>query len=365
MPTSSVNDIVRGDHDANHFQIIDVYASQTDRYAVYQTEKRVIIAYSDDPLVQKIQRKRLASLAAQRSEIDGLLNPWRQKSAGYSRLVTTARQFDGRVASALIEALEGETDAAKAILTNIQADLSGELASRARLGYVAWSLVSAVLVLAVCWLLNSIIGDYFGDAMISARDRRLILAAMSTGVLGALYSIAMRIEQRALTSDVRRLDYFTDSFVRLGLGAMGAFILGCFLVSGAIEIHFGNGVNPGAGDKTGPNFIFLILIGGVLAGFVERLVPDLLNSYAIAPRPAPAPPPAVPSPVAAIKGAEKGSLAASELRSEQPLPQDEAAVTNLPSAEEDIDGCDVHLDDPAQATSDEDLPPTSGGVARH
>lgn len=358
MSQFGIDAIVLGERDSNNRSVLDIYARQADRYAVYQTEQRVVIAYSDDPLVQKIQRRRLATLAMLRSEIDGMLGPWREKS-GRSRLVQTARQFDMRVASALIEALEGEAETARAILETIKADIAGEMASRARLAYVLWSMASALVVFGICILAYVIAGASFGETLIKAADRSLLLAGMGTGVLGALYSIAIRIEQRTLNNDLRRLDGLTDSFVRLGLGAIGAFILGCFLISGAIEINFGTGIRPGADGRAGPNFIYLVLIGGFVAGFVERLVPDLLNSYSItahAPEPPkvsapPATKPTQPAPGSASTAAEGSSI------------EDEDALTSPPREDDGIDGCDAHLDDPALSTADEDLPPTSGGVA--
>ena len=72
MSQTCVDAIVPGELDSNNRLILDVYARQSHRYAVYQTDDRVVIAYSEDPLVQKIQRRRLAGLAVQRSEIDGM-----------------------------------------------------------------------------------------------------------------------------------------------------------------------------------------------------------------------------------------------------------------------------------------------------
>ncbi|PLK23544.1 hypothetical protein C0V72_09105 [Porphyrobacter sp. TH134] len=359
MSEFCVADIVVGKHDSNNREVLDVYARQFDRYAVYQTDRRVVIAYSDDPLVQKIQRRRLAGLALQRAEIDGLLDPWRIRPAGYSRLYQTARQFDMRVASALIEALEGETDAARAILDQVKAEIRGEMGSRARLAYVIWSMVSAIAVLALCTAVFLIANHLLGNSLIDAADRQLLFAGMATGILGALYSIAMRIERRNLSNDMRRLDSFTDSFVRLGLGAMGAFVLVCFLNSGAIEINFGADIRPPAGGG-GKNFIYLVLISGFLAGFVERLVPDLLNSYSIAPHKEPPPPTGPARPPAETASAASAGAAANQ-GAREPISEDE--VTNPPSEEEDIDGCDAHLDDATQLTADEDLPPSSGGVA--
>jgi hypothetical protein len=355
--------------DLNGRHIVDIYTRQSDRYAVYQTDDRVVVAYADDPMVQRIQRKRLTALAVLRSEIDGMLASWRGKSSKWSRLAITARQYDMRVYPALVEALEGRPDVGQAILQQVKADVTDEMSSRARLAYVIWSIASALALLAACLLIDAIVRHLSGaDPLVPEHSRRLLLVGVCTGVLGALYSIAMRIRQRELESDLRRLDYVTDSFVRLSLGTIGAFILGCFLISGAIEIHFGQNVTPSA-DPRNSNFIYLVLIAGFAAGFVERLVPDLLNSYAIAgrklddPQPIPAPPAGAPAaardPVKPGIGGGVGLGATAD-----DALQDEDAVSNPASDEEDVDGCDAHLDDADLATPDDQLPASSGGVAK-
>lgn len=373
MSQLSVNDMMPGGRDLNGRHIVDIYSRQSDRYVVYQTDDRVVVAYADDPLVQRIQRKRLAVLAVLRSQIDGTLAPWRVKSWKWSRLAITARQYDMRVYPALVEALEGRPDLGQAILQQVKADITGEMSSRARLAYVIWSIASALALLAACLLIDAIVQNLSGaDPLLPEHSRRLLLVGVCTGVLGALYSIAMRIKQREFESDLRRLDYVTDSFVRLSLGAIGAFILGCFLVSGAIEIHFAQDVTPSA-DPTKSNFIYLVLIAGFAAGFIERLVPDLLNSYAIAGRKQDAPPPiparaagapaAARDPVNPGAGAVTGGGVGPGATAEDAL-FDEDAVTNPSSDEEDVDGCDAHLDDADLATPDDQLPPSFSGVAK-
>lgn len=103
---SEFDRIVIGGEDRDKRPIVDVYARQPGRYAVYQTPDRVVVLFSEDPLVQRLQRKRLAGLATVRSEINGALGEWR-RAPTRSRLRDAATGLDGRVASALIEALEG------------------------------------------------------------------------------------------------------------------------------------------------------------------------------------------------------------------------------------------------------------------
>ena len=349
---SEFDAIVIGGKDRNHRKILDVYARRDGRYAVYRTQSRVIVLYADDPLVQGLQRKRLAPLAPMRSEIDGSLAEWRDASTR-SRLHDAARNLDGRVGSALIEALEGAPASALAILTEVDHEIRCERASRARLLYLFWTIVVAGAFLLVGAIASGII-----ETGLAATEPLQISVwhSVNAGVLGAVYSIALGIERRDVTNDRRRLDHITDAFVRIAIGALAAFVLGNFLLTGAIQINFGTDAVLPPGKSAGQGVIPwwpVTMITGFLAGFAERLVPDLLNSYTISGREAPAEA-KVEAPVILPEDAPPDA---------GPLPTSEDEIEAVPSDEEHLDGCDVPLNDPQALTADEDLPPASGGIA--
>ena len=90
-------------------------------------------------------------------------------------------------------------------------------------------------------------------------------------------------------------------------------------------------------------------------------MPDLLNSYTVSARTDALPPQAreVAPTVLAVASGEEAQAAGDA------LPDDENEVITLPSAEEDVDGCDLDLADEATTTPDEALPAASGGVVQH
>ena len=181
---AAIDRIVVGRTDDDMREVVDVYGRQSGRYAVYQTDDRVVIVYAEDPLVQAIQRKRLAKLATRRGELNGLLMAWRGKSIRWSRLPQTARQFDMRIAAALIEALEGNSASGIEILDQVRADVRGEMAARARLSYLIWTLSSAAVFLAAALIAYAMLA---GGTSAAVLGTQAVLRAVCAGVLGGVF----------------------------------------------------------------------------------------------------------------------------------------------------------------------------------
>ena len=353
QPTSEFDRIDTGGSDAQKRIIVEVYALRRGTYAVYSTSNRVIVLFADDPLLQSQQRKQLAPLASVRSEIDGAIGPWRRSSPLW-RLRDAAAQVDLLVAFALVEALEGSVESAAATLEWIRADVAGERASRARLYYLACTICVAAALLVVALVA---LGAIPTRHAVTEESSRSVWMAVATGVLGAVYSIVLGIEKRDVTNDRRWVDHVTDATVRICVGSLAAFVLVVFLMSGVIQINFGQGHGVGLGGAAvGPDGETRLawpvtLICGFLAGFVERLVPDLLNSYAVGPVRA-SRDPATPAPVGATRD-----------QPERKPPGDDGGAETL-DPEEHVDGCDVDLSAADGLTVDDHLPAASGGVAR-
>jgi len=270
-----------------------VYAKRIGHYAIYGTLDRVQILYANDPVEQAQQRRRMASLACLRSEIDGALAPWR-KAGPMWRLNAAAALYDGRVASGLVEGLEDNLENAVRILSAVRNEIAAERASRARLFYLAYTILVALPV-----LIAGVVALGLIDAGVAATrwPARAVWLSVTTGVLGAVYSIALSIRKREVSDDLRRLDHLTDAAVRVSIGALAGFVVAELLLTGALRLRLGDVTLPtAAGDPldTTSNVSF-VLLAGFLAGFAERFVPDLLNGYSGEPTP---PPAIVPVPAA-------------------------------------------------------------------
>ena len=97
--------------------------------------------------------------------------------------------------------------------------------------------------------------------------------AGKAGLIGAAFSIALAIRGRTVALDTELLDNITDGTLRLLIGVIAAGILLLLFASGIVpNLEIG-----GADFKASAVTWQMVLIIGFVAGFLERLVPDLLD----------------------------------------------------------------------------------------
>jgi hypothetical protein len=96
-----------------------------------------------------------------------------------------------------------------------------------------------------------------------------------TGVIGAVLSIAIGIRNRVVLPDIGFAGNMSDSALRLTIGAVSG---------GALVLLFSCGLLPtlqtSQGVQDGVHSMAFILLLGIIAGFVEQLVPSLLDDQA-------------------------------------------------------------------------------------
>jgi hypothetical protein len=264
--TFQIEDVVRNQLDDTGSPILKVYAKAPPYYAVYGTDERVKVQYSNSDAEAAAQRKGLAPLNGVRSQIDGLIDGWRKSN----RFKGKAARYDARVATSLILCLEGDPTNALASLNDIKRDINEERISWARFEYLiaasAFSLLLLLIVLIACFFFSR-------GPLLTA----LWLAATG-GVIGAFFSIALAISNRTVLTNLRQRDNYCDAVLRITIGLLASLVLILLMRANLLKDFKINDVAL-SGTKITTE---AILILGFVGGFLERLVPDMLAKAASA-----------------------------------------------------------------------------------
>lgn len=343
-----VEEIRLNGEDATSAQILAVYAKLPPEYAVYRTKERVLIHYADEPQLEVEQRSRMAQLNIIRGEINGLIDGWRHD--GRSRYKARADRYDRRVADALVVALEGDQESARSILQDIKQEVVDERSSWARFLYLMSAFGTVAGMIALIAFFTS---PWFSRALFDMPAATMDLwRGAAAGALGAFFSVAISIRRRTVLTDLQARSNALDAGLRVIMGVLAATILIAFLRSGAVPLKVGDAAIPAtAGDAW-----MLVLIAGFLAGFSERLVPDLLAKG----------PPVETSATRVVTVSPMRALRApisGQGRTYRVVNGAMNGGSRVVYAESDddysADGLGVSL---ANGTADADLPPASGGI---
>lgn len=422
---TNVADLVPHGLDTLGDKILTFYGRKPPEYAVYRVGRRVLVHFADVPARARQQRRALAPLAPLRGEIDGLINGWRDGSThrlfgldNSEKLISKAARFDRRVGDALVVALEENVPASQLLLARIKDDIINERVAWARFEYLIVAFMAALGVMFVAWLLSALypsqgtdvaateirmnqIGVILillllaaGAAMFlfgaGEKWRRFSLALVlallilpivailfvpsfrydavddrftdavtlwrgaAAGAVGAFFSIALAIRGRTILTDLLRTSNLMDAVLRITIGFIAGAVLMALIEAGMIDFYLGG--------ADGPESTLALLIAGFVAGFSERLVPDLLAKAGAKPsEPATMPPaPGVHANAPSAPGdpapQTDGGRAAGAEAGGGPPPESEDNLN------EEACVSDIELDD-EEVTSDTDLPAATGGVA--
>lgn len=254
---SVVAKIEIGAMDCRNEKIEYVYFKR-DNYAIYSCKRNVLVQYSDD---KSEATKQICEIAE--------LFPLRDRIQYLTAEVGLPNCYQAQVAEGLRLGLEGQKDVAKKMFEAAIEDVVKTRATIGRKAYLRFAGPFAFLVATV--LMGS------GLAFLSM-DRSLGLLLLSTGggAVGAMLSIAIAIRARTVAVEGDWKANATDGTLRILIGVLSAAILCLFLVSGAIS------VTAGELNITGAAITWQVgLLIGIAAGFLERMVPDLLEKTAL------------------------------------------------------------------------------------
>lgn len=361
----NVADLTVGDPDSAGICVERIYARNPPSYAVYRTGDRLCMHFADDAAKADEQRKALAQLSPLRGEINGLIDRWREASLDRrfvwigpktgARQRARAERYDRQVADALIVALEGDLTGAGVLLKDLKDDITAERVGWARFLYLlaAIGIASAIMLVSIGVSVFDRRGQCTFGQMLCFKDAWNLWLGGLSGAFGAFFSIALALRGRTVLPDLYWTSNVMDAALRVVIGAIAGGVLVGLIGAEFVQVSLG-GRSPGTYET------IHILVVAFLAGFAERLVPDLLAKGELR-----APEPPVirkPEPELDTSALQRPASGAQQART---AAEDAEDPPDLPAREADEDTCvaGVELNDD-EITSDEDLPPASGGVEK-
>jgi hypothetical protein len=248
-----LKDIQVGKTDSRGLKITQIYAVQTGDYAIYQAGE-VMVQVADDTVRAQALKKSILPLSSTRAEINMLLGGLACREVG-----------DRQLAYALQLALDNDLEGAKATAASLKTTLVAHRAARGRFQYLKWSYGAAALLIGLLF-----VASWFYPEPTASSN---FLLAAKAGLVGAAFSIALAIRGRTVALDTDLLDNVTDGTLRLLIGVISAGVLLLLLGSGIVpSLKIGD-----AEFKAGALTWQMVLLVGFVGGFLERLVPDLLD----------------------------------------------------------------------------------------
>ncbi|MBN9560203.1 MAG: hypothetical protein J0H14_05670 [Alphaproteobacteria bacterium] len=254
-------------------RVAEIYCRGED-FCVYRSTLGVYVHFADCRAREREQRRALLPIAPRLCRLRYMSNQmardrlWRQGGGGF---------YDHEIGEAIALALQGTAGEADRLLANGEALAVERLRNENRVAYFLSCLASALLVIGVLFAAG--LGTATGDAQFQA-----YAAAAAFGAVGAAFSIATGVADLSLAPYQRSAMNSAMGALRVLIGAVsGAMILlicNATIIGEPVLKLLEKFTEADALGTLGTRNWAWIGMLGLLGGFAERLVPNLLGSAA-------------------------------------------------------------------------------------
>ena len=285
-PGLSLGDLQRGKPDSIGATVRDLLFRGQD-YAIYRSDRGVYVHFSDDKATEYTQRAAYVKLSAQLCELRYLTSQMRSGGLGlFGRSAAQASLYDHNMAQALMLLMESAAQraagqGAEAAATEQEAkDIAQralDMAVRRNTVDNTIRYVRTCVLFGIIWLLIVLIGYLYWA---HSNQVQYYLLASATGILGAVFSVIVRAQAFELKPcDESSLNKLM-SLIRVGIGGIAGPTLFLLLITVSANALAGTVDITKAPSTDMDGFIRMVAIIGLIGGFAERLVPNLVRSAA-------------------------------------------------------------------------------------
>jgi hypothetical protein len=271
-----VEEIKKGGKDSRDEDIERIFCRR-DEYAIYLASGNITVQFANCPIKASEQIKAIAELLPLRNKLQYLGRGFASKMVSGSKGPETTRCYYGQIADAFRLGLEGQVPMGRNVLQDAINDLQALVERDGRACYLRAGMTT------VSYFLVAAIVGACGAAWFQSDLFTKLFVAIGSGALGAMLSIAMGIRNRTVAIDGYAPVNTMEAAVRILIGVISGVVLYLILSSGVVVgMDSMLAAQESAGGATlQPTDIAawkLTILVGFLGGFVERLVPDLLDN---------------------------------------------------------------------------------------
>jgi hypothetical protein len=242
-------------------------------YAIYRTEKGVYVQFSDDPKEEAIQRGRFTEICPELCELR-YFTPQIDSGWNYRFGFRDSRDrrdrsslFDHNIAQAIMLIMEERVETAKQIAQQALKMAVQRVTNDNTIRYVC----AAIFCWFVCLVLGAAVFALLGFSVAPEEPRLYVVAGIS-GATGAVLSVATRLQAFRLQPCNQSNMNYLISAIRVGIGVIAGVTL--LLLAPTILTDAMKKLVPHFWDAIGWQAAATL---GLLAGFAERLIPNIMR----------------------------------------------------------------------------------------